>query len=502
LTTRTDQPALIPQPKAIDIRTGSRPLHDFILTYENISSADISAWLGYLQKQFNRLDTKLCISLLSSRADSILSLRKAGYLFLNLSVAEQADYTAEGYQLNLGEQGITIISDSHQGVVRGLQTLLQLIWWAFHKNEKRLPFLSIQDEPQFTWRGLHLDVSRHFFSVEEVCTFLDWMALLKLNRFHWHLTDDQGWRIESKKFPLLTEIGAWRLEPDGTPYGGFYSREAIKQVVSYAFNLGIEVIPEIDIPGHSQALLAAYPDFACYPKQFEVLTCWGISENILCAGKDEVLTFLKELFTETAELFPGRYFHLGGDEAPKVHWEACPLCQNRIKAKNLANEEELQSWLILELVEHLKKQGKTVVGWDEILDGNIDKEPVVMVWRGDGIDAAKKASATGNRYILSPQAYAYFDWRQTDKEGEAGAFGVTTLEKVYSFNQSEYAFDHPELLLGAQANVWTEHMPDLARVKYMILPRAWALAEALWCKSEQKDWADFQNRLDIIGDII
>jgi hexosaminidase len=500
--TSNNFPSIIPVPKRLQMKPGYLPLNDIVVTLGNCNPQEVNSWLAYLRKQFTRLGIGLRADLLSARTEPVFTLRQNGCIFLKLAITDSGNTEEEQYRLEVTQQGISLESSSAAGIVHGLQTLLQLVWQAYQQESKALPCLDITDTPQYEWRGLHLDVSRHFFSVEEVKTCLDWMALLKLNRFHWHLTDDQGFRIESKKFPLLTDVGAWRKESDGSVYGGFYTRDEIKDVVSYASDLAIEVIPEIDIPGHSQAILSAYPEFACFPQKFEPLTCWGISENILCAGKPEVTAFLKELFTETAELFPGRWFHLGGDEAPKENWKKCPHCQSRIRAENLANEEELQSRLVLELVEHLKKSGKTVVGWDEILDGNIDQEPIVMVWRGDGKDAARKASRQGNRYILSPNSITYFDWRQSDKQGEPGAFGVTTLEKVYSFNPSEYAFGHPELLLGAQANVWTEQMPDFTRVKYMVLPRAWALSETLWCSTEQKDWSSFQTRLNTLGEML
>jgi hexosaminidase len=414
-----------------------------------------------------------------------------------IKIPKPENWQAEAYRLEIEAGGIIVYGESN-GLKHALQSLIQLIWWAYYHNEMQLPYLAIEDYPECEWRGLHLDVSRHFFAAEEVCSYLDKMASIKLNRFHWHLTDDQGWRIESHKFPKLNTIAAWRKESDGSSYGGFYTQKEIKQVVRYATELGIEVIPEIDIPGHSQAILAADNELACFPKAFETLNCWGISEDILCAGKEATLSFLKELFSEITELFPGRYVHLGGDEAPKTNWKKCPHCQKRIKDKGLEDEDELQSWLLKELTMHLKTLKKTVIGWDEILDGKPGKEPIVMVWRGDGKDAAKKAETSGNRYILCPNQICYFDWHQSSDEGEPGAFGVTTLEQVYSFDPSVFGNKESKLLLGAQGNVWTEQMPSFERVIYMAFPRATALAESLWSDPQSKDFEDFKSRLEIL----
>jgi len=397
------------------------------------------------------------------------------------------------YVLQIDPERITVSASSDNGFRYGFQSLMQLM--QIHRKAGFIPCQRIIDSPQWSWRGLHLDVSRHFFEPDFVCQYLDWMASLKLNKFHWHLTDDQGWRIESKLYPRLTEIGAWRKAEDGSSYGGFYTHAEIHRIVDHATALGIEVIPELDLPGHCLAVLAAYPQFACFPKDFEVMNTWGISDDILCAGNDEVLSFLKEIFSELAELFPGRYFHLGGDEAPKARWKACPKCQKRIVELGLKDEEALQSWLFRELAAHLKTLGKEVIGWDEILDGEIDSEPLVTVWRGDGIEADRKAIKNGNRIILCPNQFLYFDWFQAEAENEPGAFGITTLEKVYSFELSDYDQDKSGLILGAQANVWTEQMDSPGRVRYMLFPRIYALAELLWSSSQNRSWSDFQNRL-------
>ncbi len=405
------------------------------------------------------------------------------------------------YRLKVDALSIHISAATLNGLRYGLQTLKQHLYICsyYFPNEYDepgdSPCLDIRDWPSFPWRGLHLDVSRHFFDYKFVRRYLDWMAAFKLNKFHWHLSDDQGWRIESKRFPLLHEKGAWRTEADGSRYGGYYTQRQIKLVLEHAEQRGIEVIPEIDVPGHAMAILAAYPELACFPRDFQTMGVWGISEDILCAGKDSVLEFLKDLFTEVAELFPGQYIHLGGDEAPKARWEECPHCQKRIAAKKLANAEELQGWLVQTLAQHLQGLGKTVIGWDEILDGNIDGQPIVMAWRGDGVDAARKAHANGNRYIICPNSKLYFDWKCGPEPDLPGAHGVTTLQDVYHLDLAQYRFQNKKLFLGGQANLWTEHVPDSRTAKDLLGWRIYALSELFWSDPQTRDFSDFWERI-------
>lgn len=405
------------------------------------------------------------------------------------------------YRLSLKPREIELTSPTEEGLRYAVQSLRQILYIAA-KCKGDLPSAEIEDWPSFAWRGMHLDVSRHFFDTGFVYRYLDWMASLKLNKFHWHLSDDQGWRLESRRFPLLTKTGAWRKEADGSRYGGFYTRRDVEMVVNYATLRGIEVVPEIDIPGHAQAILAAYPEFACFPREFETLNTWGISQDILCAGKDAVIDFLKELFSELAELFPGQYVHLGGDEAPKDRWKACPHCQERIAALGLKDEEELQSWLLGTLAEHLRGLGKTVIGWDEILDGKIGPEPVVMCWRGDGVDAARRAHDNGNRYVICPNDRLYFDWKFAPGDDQPGGFGVTTPEDVYSLDLDRFRFADPSLFLGGQANLWTERISDIFRAKLMFQERIYPLAELFWRDPREKNWADLAERRAILDDWI
>ncbi len=412
------------------------------------------------------------------------------------------------YFLKVDTLRIQIQAETPNGLRYAVQTLKQHLHNSFFDHLNKfdepgdLPCLEIRDWPSFHWRGLHLDVSRHFFNYKFIRRYLDWMAGLKLNKFHWHLSDDQGWRIESKRFPRLHEVGAWRTEADGSRYGGFYTRRQIKLVLDYAAERGIEVIPEIDIPGHAMAILAAYPELACNPQNFATLNVWGISQDILCAGKDGTIAFLKELFTENAELFPAPYIHLGGDEAPKERWQACPHCQNRLAEQHLANEEELQGWLVRVLSRHLQGLGKTVIGWDEILDGGIDSRPIIMCWRGDAVDAARKAHANGNRYIICPNTKLYFDWKPADHPDEPGAHGVTRLRDVYDLELAHYRFAHPELFLGGQANLWTEYVPNARIAKELVQFRILALAELFWSDPPEKNYMEFWDRFWNLRDYI
>ncbi len=401
----------------------------------------------------------------------------------------------EMYAIVISDKGITISASSEPGFVYGIASLRQMVYIAI-KTGTGIPCGRIIDEPKYKWRGLHLDVSRHFFTVDFIKQYLCWMSELKLNRFHWHLTDDQGWRIEILRYPLLTEKGAWRTEPDGSLYGGFYTQSEIREVVEYALQRGITIVPEIDIPGHSMALLSAYPELACFPANFEPINYWGITDDVLCPGNPHTLSMLKDIFAEIASLFPGEYIHIGGDEVPTTRWESCPKCQAVMKQNKLMSERELQSLLLRELRDYLSSLGKQVIGWDEILEGDISPDTVVMVWQGDGKDATHKALETKNRVVLCPNHYLYFDWKPSSAPDEKGAFGVTDIEKVYSLSPASYDAQRTGLILGGQANLWTERMQSPDDVKYMLFPRAYALAEIFWSSSDNRDFGDFSRRLE------
>jgi hexosaminidase len=395
---------------------------------------------------------------------------------------------------------IFISYSNDQALYYAMQSLVQLI--QTEDEIKYIPKAFVQDYPKFDWRGLHLDVSRHFFSVEQIKKYLDLMALYKFNTFHWHLTDDQGWRIEIKAYPELTKTGAYRdstlighytsipRQYDKSRYGGFYTQDEIKDIVAYAQERYIEIVPEIEMPGHSRAALAAYPEFSCSGIQNSVPGIWGVFEDIYCS-KEESFEFLTAILDEVVNLFPGKYIHIGGDEVPKSRWKTCTKCQNVIQNKGLANEHELQSYFITRIEKHLNKKGKKLIGWDEILEGGLSPNAAVMSWRGfeGGIAAAKK----GHYVVMTPGSHCYFDHYQGKSNEEPLAIGgYTPLEKVYLFNPIPDELDAAQasFILGGQANLWTEYISDFKQLEYMAYPRAIALSQALWC-NEKPEYEDF-----------
>jgi len=409
-------------------------------------------------------------------------------LIENLNIAIEFN-SKESYKLSSTKLKTQIEASSAEGMMRGIQTLRQLFVDDFHKNSKRnewkLPLVSIQDYPKFKHRGMLFDSGRHFFDITTVKKYIDLLAFYKMNVFHWHLTEDQGWRIAIEKYPKLTEIGAYRTQKDGTIYGGFYTKEQIKEVVAYATERHIAVIPEIELPGHSQAALAAYPELSCTGNTIEVANDWGVFKEIYCAGNEQTFTFLEAVLTEVMELFPSEYIHIGGDEAPKSRWEACPKCQKRIKDENLADEHELQSYFIHRIEKILHKNNRKLIGWDEILEGGLSPTATVQSWRGDkgGIVAAKN-----NQFaIMSPTSHCYFD------------FGIETidLEKVYSFNPipSELPSEKHKYILGGECNLWSEHIPNEENLDSKVFPRIFAMSEVLWSNPKEKNFDEFYNRV-------
>jgi hexosaminidase len=410
----------------------------------------------------------------------------------------------EAYTLVTGKSGIIIHGNSARAVFYGVQTLLQLLppevfgeKGLVKRSGIRIPKVSIQDEPRYGWRGMHLDVGRHLYSVEFIKKYIDMLAMHKMNVFHWHLTEDQGWRIEIKKYPRLTEIGSVRKNADGTTYGGFYTQKQIREVVAYAASRFINVMPEIEMPGHSVAALAAYPELSCTGGPFEVRTAWGVSDDVYCAGKEATFDFVQDVLSEVISLFPFRYLHIGGDECPKERWAKCPDCQKRMKAEGLKDEMELQSYFIRRIEQYLIAGNRSLVGWDEILEGGLAPEATVMSWRGvaGGIEAARQ----GHDVIMSPNSHCYFDHYQGDPKFEPKAIGgYLTLEKVYSYEPTpqELNSDEAKHVLGAQANVWTEYIPTERQVEYMALPRMSALAEVVWSPKELRDYEKFSRRME------
>jgi hexosaminidase len=410
---------------------------------------------------------------------------------------------AEGYRLIVSPAGVRIEAAAEPGLFYGLQTLRQLL----HDAEPGVvSAVRIEDEPRFRYRGMHLDVGRHLFPVEFIKRYVDLMARYKFNTFHWHLTEDQGWRIEIKRYPRLTEVGSCRRETildrnfdpyigDGMPYCGFYSQDEVREIVSYAARRHVTIIPEIEMPGHSKAALAAYPELACTPGPFEVSTVWGIDEDIYCPWK-RTFGFLEGVLTEVMGLFPGTYIHIGGDEAPKTRWKASAEVQAIIRREGLKDEQELQSWFIRRIERFLSSRGRRLIGWDEILEGGLAPEATVMSWRGvsGGIEAARQ----GHDVIMTPTSHAYFDYAQGDPAMEPLSIGGNLpLERVYAFEPVPAEFTRTEAahVLGAQGNVWTEYLKTPEQVEFMAFPRALAMAEVTWSPKEARDWTSFTERL-------
>lgn len=417
----------------------------------------------------------------------------------------------EAYQLTVTDQLVTIAAPTEAGVFRGIQTLRKSLP-VVQDAGVVLPPVAINDYPRFKYRAMMLDVSRHFFSLDSVKRYIDILALHNINNFHWHLSDDQGWRIEIKKFPKLTEIGSQRKETvigrnsgkyDGIPYGGYFTQEEAKEVVAYAKERYINVIPEIDMPGHMLAALTAYPELGCTGGPYEVWPMWGVADDVLCAGNDKTLEFIDGVLGELIEIFPSEYIHVGGDECPKVRWEKCPKCQARIKKLGLkpknghSSEERLQSFIISHAEKFLNQHGRRIIGWDEILEGGLAPNATVMSWRGTegGIEAAR----LGHDVIMVPTTYLYFDYYQTkDTKDEPLAIGgYVPIENVYHFEPvpSVLNAEQKKHIIGLQANLWVEYIPTFKHVEYMVLPRMAALCEVQWTMPEKKNYEDFLTRL-------
>jgi hexosaminidase len=405
----------------------------------------------------------------------------------------------EGYELVVEKERVAIIGGGAAGVFYGMQTLFQLLPAEPQAGgECSVQCLEVKDRPRFTWRGMHLDVGRHFFPKEFIKKYIDLMAAYKLNTFHWHLTEDQGWRIEIKHYPLLTTIGSRRKETmdDHTPHGGFYTQEDIREVVRYAQSRFITVVPEIEMPGHSLAALAAYPELSCSGGPFTVGTEWGVFNDVYCAGSEKTFEFLENVLSEVTALFPGPYVHIGGDECPKLRWKNCKRCQDRIQNEHLKDEDELQSYFIRRVEKILNARGKRLLGWDEILEGGLAPNATVMSWRGTegGVQAAK----LGHDVVMTPTSRCYFDYYQ-GMFGEPQAIGgFLPIDSVYGYEPcaEELSGDEAKHILGAQGNMWTEYMPDTRQVEYMLLPRMLALSEVVWSQKGVRDWKDFTGRLD------
>lgn len=498
ITNTKEDYSIIPQPQKLNISNGK---FLFKSSTSIISSDELKNESDYLNKLIEgALGYQLTVT--SKKKDS-----NCIELVLDASVEQ-----LEGYKIEVTYEKIIISGKTNQGVFYGIQSLRQLMPADIENqenliNELTIPACEIEDYPKFSYRGMHLDVCRHFFPVDFIKKYLDLIALHKMNTFHWHLTEDQGWRIEIKKYPKLTEIGAFRKETmveknfdpyigDGKSYGGFYTQKEIKEIVAYAKSKHITVIPEIELPGHSLAAIASYPNLGNTGEQYEVATKWGVFEEIY-APKEETFQFLEDVLTEVMELFPSKYIHIGGDEAPKNQWKESLQAQEVIKREGLKDEHELQSYFIKRIEKFLNSHGRNVIGWDEILEGGLAPNATVMSWRGTegGIAAAKQK----HNVIMTPGHSCYLDHYQTeDRENEPLAIGgKTTVEDVYNYNPlpEELSADEQKYILGAQGNVWTEYMKTTNHVEYMILPRMSALSEVVWSNSKKSSFEDFKVRL-------
>jgi len=442
---------------------------------------------------------------------------------LILNYERMDDSIPGAYHLSVDKKGIYIAGDNKTGVFYAIQSLIQLLPMPVGRKQLSIPYVEISDRPRFAYRGLMLDVGRHMMPVPFIKKFIDYLAMHKMNEFHWHLTEDQGWRIEIKKYPRLTEVGAWR---DGTVigkrpwkgndnirYGGFYTQDQVREIVAYASKRYITVIPEIEMPGHGSAAIAAYPWLSCFPNEKTnipdsllseegrktngklVYEKWGVAEDVFCAGNDSVFEFLQDVIDEIIPLFPSQYIHVGGDECPKTNWKRCPRCQKRIRDLGLKDEHELQSYFIQRMEKYINSKGKTLIGWDEILEGGLAPNAVVMSWRGEkgGIEAAKQKHTV----IMTPTTYVYLDYSQAKHEDSLVIGGYLPLEKVYQYEPIPpvLSADDGRYILGAQANIWTEYMTSPSKIEYMMFPRVDALSEVLWSPKSAKNWMDFKKRL-------
>ena len=504
---------IVPLPMKAELQKGSLRLSGAPVKCDPAFDATAREAVAAFAAQLGYVSGRACpFSAPLGLAGAVASGKVKGLVFL-----KDTTQAPEGYTLEVGPRMAVVHASTLNGVLYALQTLRQLLPAAIYGTKAAdrerwvIPCCRIEDRPRFAWRGMHLDSSRHFWGVDEVKRYLDVMAMYKLNRFHWHLTDDQGWRIEIKAYPLLSQIACWREgtmigrdfdSNDGIRYGGFYTQDEIREVVDYAAARGITVVPEIDLPGHMLAALSAYPELGCTGGPYAAWTRWGVSDQVLCVGKESTFTFLEAVLSEVAELFPGEYIHIGGDECPKDEWKKCPECQAMIQRLGLKDdgrftaEQYLQSYVTRRIQDFLATKGKKIVGWDEILEGELAPGATVMSWRG--MEGAQEASAKGFDAILTPTSHCYFDYLQSeDPTGEPLGFGgVVTLARIYSFDPLQgIAPEAAGHILGVQANLWTEYISTPEHLEYMLLPRLLALSEVQWCQEGARDEVRFLRAL-------
>ena len=497
---KAQTPDIIPFPNSIEMHRGTFTAAGATFYCSGTDSLTVSAAKKFAEE----------LSLASGKASDVVT----GPVGKGINFMHNSAMPAEAYLIMVEKDKVDINASGLNGFIYAIQTLKQMLPVEIYgkapapEKDWSLPCLTIKDAPRFGYRGMHLDVARHFFSTDEVKKYIDMMSIHKMNTLHWHLTDDQGWRIEIRKYPRLTEVGSIRKGTvirkewghyDGIPYGGYYTQEQIKDVIDYAAAQGITIIPEIDLPGHMLSALAAYPELGCTGGPYDVWGTWGVADDVLCAGKEKTMKFLEDVLSEVADLFPSEYVHIGGDECPKVRWEKCPVCQAKIKELGLKDsgdfnaEHYLQSYVMERMEKFLASKGKKIIGWDEILEGTPGPNATIMSWRGS--DGGIKASEMGHDVIMTPNSHFYFDYYQAkDTENEPfGIGGYIPIEKVYSYDPFIEIKD-PEArkhILGVQANVWTEYIASNEHLEYMVLPRQAALSEVQWCQPAVKDWDRF-----------
>ncbi|GAA4304932.1 hypothetical protein GCM10023143_09740 [Compostibacter hankyongensis] len=504
--------SIIPAPVKVEKQAGHftiNPSTMLVMSGTGLEKS-IRFFNAYLQKYYG---FQLQVKDLSKNGEDIPA---SNVVVLNY---EKIEYKIPGaYNMEVTGDKVNINGDNEEGVFYGMQTLIQLLP-PDRSQSLKIPAVKITDHPRFAYRGMMLDCGRHFFDTAFVKQFIDYLALQKMNTFHWHLTEDQGWRIEIKKYPRLTEVGAWRNGTiighhpgdgnDKTRSGGFYTQEQIKDIVRYAADRYITIIPEIEMPGHSSAAIAAYPQLSCFPNEStkigktpwngprtgkQVQQTWGVFQDVY-APTEYTFTFLENVLDEVIQLFPSKYIHIGGDECPKDNWKRSAFCQKLIREKGLKNEEGLQSYFVQRIEKYLNSKGREIIGWDEILEGGLAPNATVMSWRGEkgGIEAAKQH----HDVVMSPTTYCYLDYYQSDNHDSLSIGGNLPLEKVYSYEPfpKELTADEAQYIKGVQANLWTEYIAWPSKVEYMLFPRAAALAEIAWSPKEKKNFNDFTDRL-------
>ena len=493
--------SVIPMPNDVTLAEGSFNVADALVSFdENLDEASVKAVKGFIET----LKTVTGKPMTGKGGHTI-------HFGLNPNLG------AEEYYLQVKPESVDVEASAFGGFFYAIQTLKQMLPAEVYGTRKAkadwlLPCVTILDAPRFDYRGIHLDPCRHFWSIEETKRYIDIAATYKLNRLHWHLTEDQGWRMEIKKYPKLTEVGAWRNgtcigkdfdSNDGIRYGGFYTQDQMREIVAYAAERNITVIPEVDLPGHMVAALAAYPELGCTGGPYDVWTRWGVADDVLCVGKEETFTFLEDVLTEMMDIFPSEYIHIGGDECPKVRWENCPLCQALIKALglkahgNITAEQELQCYVTARIQKFLNDHGRKIIGWDEILEGDLAEGATVMSWRGTqgGIEAAQR----GFDVVMTPNSHMYIDYYQSQERDKEPLCigGLVTVEKLYSYEPYDgMAPGTEDHILGVQANLWTEYVVSNEFLEYMLLPRMCALSEVQWCNADRRDYARFDASLD------